>query len=251
MKHHFQAVFIWRIKLVQKNEKAVVLLSGGLDSTTLAFYVHSLGYSITTLSFSYEQRHKIELKAAKKVSDLIDAWEHVIIETNMNAIGHSSLTDSIPVPKGGKKLGEENYIPITYVPARNLIFLSYAAALAESRDIFNIFLGVNSLDYSGYPDCRPDFIDSANKTINLATRVGREGNSIQIHAPLVRMGKKDIIEMGERLDVPYEYTWSCYDPIIKDGKYYPCGECDSCILRKKGFLKAGVNDPLEFMVDSN
>lgn len=229
------------------NDEAVVLLSGGLDSTTLAYYVHSLGYSITALSFFYEQRHKIELESAQKIADLVNAKEHIIINTNMHDIGNSSLTDTIPVPKGGKSLGEENHIPVTYVPARNMIFLSYAAALAEARDISNIFLGVNALDYSGYPDCRPDFIESVNKTINLATRTGREGAPIKIHTPLMKLAKKDIIEMGIRLNVPYEHTWSCYDPVEKDGKMVPCTECDSCILRKKGFLKAGQSDPLDYI----
>ncbi len=232
---------------MKNGKKAVVLLSGGLDSATLAYYVKSQGYEITALSFSYEQRHKIEMVAAKKISSLVGVREHVWIHTNMTAIGHSSLTDSIPVPKGGKNMEKENHIPLTYVPGRNLIFLSYAIALAESREIHEVFLGINSLDYSGYPDCRPDFLESIQKTSELATKAGREGHPIRIHAPLIKLTKKEIIEMGLQLGVPYEYTWSCYDPKKKGDEYFPCGECDSCLLRRRGFSKAFSPDPLKSM----
>ena len=222
-------------------KKAVVLFSGGLDSATCLFIARDMGFEPITISIDYSQRHEIEILYAKKMLEHVRVRESVFFALDQSLMRGSALTDpKIGVPKGGKGI-EEEAIPVTYVPARNLIFLSIASALAESRGAEHIFIGVNALDYSGYPDCRPDFIRSFEKTCNLATRTGREGGRIQLETPLIDLKKSEIIKKGSLLKVPYELSWSCYDP---DQNGLPCLSCDSCILRKKGFGEAGIPDPL-------
>ena len=222
--------------------KAVVLLSGGLDSTTIMAIVKNKGYDIYALSFDYGQRHKLELEAAQKVAKHFGAKRHLILRLDLNTIGGSALTEDIPIPQGRrlKEIGSGD-IPITYVPARNTIFLAYALAWAEVLDATDIFIGVNSVDFSGYPDCRPEFIESFQRMANLATKAGVEGKDIKIHTPLIKMTKGEIIKKGISLGIDYAMTHSCYSP-KKDG--LPCGQCDSCLLRKKGFKEAGIPDPL-------
>jgi 7-cyano-7-deazaguanine synthase len=220
--------------------KAVVLLSGGLDSTTIMAIAKHEGYDIYALSFDYGQRHKLELEAAQKVAKHFGAQRHLILHIDLGTIGGSALTEDIPIPQG-RKLKEisTGKVPITYVPARNTIFLAYALAWAEVLDATDIFIGVNAIDFSGYPDCRPEFVESFQKTANLATKAGVEGKGIKIHAPLIYMTKEEIIKKGISLGVDYSMTLSCYNP-GKDG--LPCGECDSCLLRKKGFEEAGIRN---------
>jgi len=217
--------------------KAIILLSGGLDSTTVAAIAKESGFELYALSFDYGQRHQIELESAKKVAQQIGAKEHKIAKIDLRIFGGSALTDeNIPVPTSASA-----NIPVTYVPARNTIFLSYALAYAEVVGAFDIFVGVNAVDYSGYPDCRPDFISAFEKLANLATAVGVEGKGgFKIHAPLMKMSKGEIIKEGLRLGVDYSLTHSCYDP--KENR--ACGKCDSCRLRLAGFAEAGVFDPL-------
>lgn len=223
-------------------KKAIVLASGGLDSTTIMAIVNYKGYDIYALSFDYGQRHKIELEAAKKVAKYFDAKKHLILHIELDTIGGSALTEDIILPqeKNLKEISSSG-VPTTYVPARNIIFLSYALAWAEVLGSTNIFIGVNAIDFSNYPDCRPEFVESFQKTANLATKAGMEGKKIQIHAPLMHMTKGEIIKKGISLGIDYSMTHSCYNP-GKDG--LPCGRCDSCLLRKKGFEEAGVKDPL-------
>jgi 7-cyano-7-deazaguanine synthase len=225
---------------MQNTPKAIILLSGGLDSATCCAIAKSQGFSLYGLSFSYGQRHSIELDAAKRVAAFFQLAEHRIATIDAGLFANSSLTTDIPVPKKRDMKEMEGSIPSTYVPARNTIFLSYALAYAESIGCQDIFIGVNALDYSGYPDCRPEFIASFEKMANLATKAGVEGKKVTIHAPLIKLTKAQIIQEGIRLGVDYSMTHSCYDP-LKNGK--ACGECDSCLLRKKGFLEAGVTDP--------
>jgi len=223
-------------------KKVVVLVSGGLDSTTIMAIMKHEGYDIYALSFDYGQRHKFELEAARVIAKYFGAKRHLILRLDLDAIGGSALTESIPIPQG-RDLTEisSSCIPITYVPARNTIFLAYALAWAEVLDATDIFIGVNAIDFSGYPDCRPEFIESFQTMANLATKAGVEGNGITIHAPLIHLTKGEIIKKGISLGVDYAMTISCYNP-GKDG--LPCGECDSCLLRKKGFEEAGIPDPL-------
>ena len=224
--------------------KAIVLLSGGLDSTTTLAIAKSSGYDLFAISFNYGQRHKIELERAKTVAREIKTKEHRIINIDLRQFGGSALTDDIDVPthRGDEKIPTS--IPITYVPARNTIFLSYALAYAEVIQCNNIFIGVTSVDYSGYPDCRPEFITAFEILANLATKAGIEGmGRIKIHTPLIHMTKAEIITEGLRLDVNYGLTHSCYDP---NEAGLACGACDSCILRLKGFKKLGVEDPLKY-----
>jgi len=220
----------------QLNKKAVVLLSGGLDSATTLAYAVSKGYECHAITFDYGQRHKVEIKAAKKVAKALGAARHLVIKIDLRKFGGSALTSEIPVPKGrsAKTIGEG--IPATYVPARNTVFLSLALALAEAAGAHDIFIGVNALDYSGYPDCRPEFIRAFEKTANLGTKAGVEGEKFKIHAPLIKMTKAEIVKLGRKLGVDFEMTHSCYDP-SPDGA--PCGKCDSCLLREKGFNEAG------------
>ena len=218
-------------------KKAVVLLSGGLDSATTLAYAVSKGYECYALSFDYGQRHKFEIKAARKVARMLGAERHEVVRIDLSRFGGSALTSDIPVPKGRphKKIGQG--IPVTYVPARNTVFLSLALAWAETLGAFDIFIGVNALDYSGYPDCRPEFIRAFQRTADLATKAGAEGGRFKVHTPLIKMSKADIIRLGRRLGVDYSITHSCYDP-APDGT--PCGRCDSCLLREKGFREAEV-----------
>jgi 7-cyano-7-deazaguanine synthase len=223
-------------------KRAVVLASGGLDSTTTMAIAKHGGYDIFALSFDYGQRHKQELEAAKRVAGYFGAKKHLVLCLDLGAIGGSALTDDIPVPhgRGLNEIGSGG-IPITYVPARNTIFLSYALAWAEVLDATDIFIGVNALDFSGYPDCRPEYIKAFERMANLATKAGVEGKSVTIHTPIINMTKAQIIKKGVSLGLDYSMTHSCYDP-AEDGR--PCGKCDSCLLRKKGFEEAGLTDPL-------
>jgi 7-cyano-7-deazaguanine synthase len=223
---------------------AVVLCSGGLDSTTVMAIAKQEGYEIYSLSFRYGQRHDIELDAAQRVSKIFHVKQHLIINIDLDKIGGSALTDSIDVPKGRKLDGTSNEIPVTYVPARNTIFLSYGLAWAEVLGALDIFIGVNAVDYSGYPDCRPEYIKAFENMANLGTKAGVEGRRIEIRAPLINMTKAEIIKTGISLGVDYSVTHSCYDP-LQTGT--PCGCCDSCRLRKKGFAEAGVKDPTQYV----
>jgi 7-cyano-7-deazaguanine synthase len=223
-------------------KRAVVLLSGGLDSaTTLAICRHD-GFEPCALSFEYGQRHKLELKAAARVAAALGAREHRIAKIDLRVFGGSALTDDIAVPKN-RELDSESEIPITYVPARNTIFLSYALAWCEVLGAADIFIGANAIDYSGYPDCRPEFISAFERMANLATKAGAEGTRFKIHAPLLPMSKAEIIRKGMELGVDFSLTHSCYDPGA-DG--VACGECDSCRLRLEGFRAAGLVDPIRY-----
>lgn len=223
-------------------KRAVVLLSGGLDSTTVLAIAKSEGFDCYALSFGYGQRHSYELEVAAKVAAAAGVQKHVIADIDLRMFGGSALTADIDVPKGrdSEEMGEG--IPVTYVPARNTVFLSFALAWAEVLEASNVFIGVNALDYSGYPDCRPEFIDAYENMANLATKAGVEGTQkLKIHTPLIDLTKAQIIEKGMALGVDYGATSSCYDPMT-DGQ--PCRECDSCLLRAKGFAEAGFADPL-------
>ncbi len=222
--------------------KAIVLLSGGLDSTTTLAIAKAEGFTPYALSFRYGQRHAAELTAAQRVATALGVAEHVIVDIDLRRFGGSALTADIPVPKGRPAAHLSEAIPITYVPARNTVFLSFALAWAEVLGANDIFIGVNALDYSGYPDCRPEYIAAFEHLANLATAAGVEGRQrLKIHAPLIELTKAQIIQRGRALGVDYGLTSSCYDP-GPDGE--PCGQCDSCQLRAKGFREAGVSDPL-------
>jgi 7-cyano-7-deazaguanine synthase len=222
---------------------AIVLLSGGLDSTTTLAYAIDQGYEARAMTFRYGQRHAHEVEAARQVAKRFDVREHVVVDIDLRSFGASALTSDIPVPKD--RAGDEmrHGIPVTYVPARNTIFLSFALAWAEVHDARDIFIGVNSLDYSGYPDCRPEYIAAFERMANLATRAGVEGRAIVIHAPLIDLTKRQIIELGQRLGVDYALTTSCYDP---DPYGRACGRCDACSIRRRGFLEAGISDPVKY-----
>lgn len=222
--------------------RAVCLLSGGLDSTTCLAIARSEGFECYALSFDYGQRHRIELEAAARVAQALGAVRHVVLKIDLRQFGGSALTDDINVPKGRSASEMSHGIPITYVPARNTIFLSCALGWAEVLGAQDIFIGVNAIDYSGYPDCRPEFIEAFERMANLATAAGVEGRMrIRIHTPLIRMTKADIVRRSLELGVDLGLTFSCYDP-SPGGR--PCGRCDSCILRRKGFEEAGIADPL-------
>ncbi|GAC86124.1 7-cyano-7-deazaguanine synthase [Gordonia paraffinivorans NBRC 108238] len=222
---------------------AVVLLSGGLDSTTVLAIANDLGYLAYALSFRYGQRHSVELEASKRVAESLGVERHEIVDIDLRPFGGSSLTADIPVPKHDSVDDVEPSIPNTYVPARNTIFLSFALAYAEVVGARDIFLGVNALDYSGYPDCRPEYIEAFQNMANLATRAGVDGQNLQIHTPLISMTKAEIVKKGVELGVDYSVTSSCYDP-DPDGR--ACGHCDSCLLRLRGFEGAGFTDPIEY-----
>lgn len=225
-----------------KKPAAVVLLSGGLDSTTVLAMAKSQGFDCYALSFRYGQRHIHELTAAATVAAAQGVARHVVAQIDLREFGGSALTADIEVPKGRSTTDMSHGIPITYVPARNTVFLSFALAWAETLGSSDIFVGVNALDYSGYPDCRPEYIAAYETMANLATKAGVEGTQkLKIHTPLISLTKAQIVQEGLRLGVDYSHTSSCYDP-QKDGK--PCGGCDSCLLRAKGFAEAGVKDPL-------
>ena len=224
--------------------KAIVLLSGGLDSTTVLAITLDQGYEVSALTFKYGQRHDYEIDCAKDLAAYFNIKNHHIMNIDLGSIGGSALTDDLDVPKD-RDLDEMNSeIPITYVPGRNTIFLAYALALAEVERAFNIFIGVNALDYSGYPDCRPEYIEAFQKMGRLATKSGiKEKEQLQIHTPLIEMTKSEIIQAGTALGVDYSITHSCYDPISKGN---PCGRCDACQLRLKGFMEARTVDPLNY-----
>ena len=224
------------------NSKAVILLSGGLDSTTCLAIAKNQGFELYALTFNYGQRHDFELKSAQKIVDQYQVKNHSVVDIDLAQFGGSALTDEIDVPKDRSE-SEMTDIPLTYVPARNTVFLSLALAWAETLNAFDIFIGVNALDYSGYPDCRPEYIAAFEKTANLATKAGISGASFKIHTPLINMKKSEIILNGLQLGVDYSLTSSCYDP-LKDG--VPCGHCDACILRLKGFQEADTLDPLSY-----
>ena len=230
---------------MKNKKKAIVLSSGGVDSTTSMAIAKAEGYDIYSLSFRYGQRHSLELEAAQKVAKAFAARQHLLIDIDLGRIGGSALTDDIDVPKARSESEMQKEIPVTYVPARNTIFLSYALAWAEVLKVSDIFIGVNAIDYSGYPDCRPEYIESFERMANLATKAGVEGvTKVKIHTPLIEMTKAQIIQKGVDLGVDYSMTHSCYDPSA-DGK--ACGQCDSCLLRKKGFQEAGVPDPTKYI----
>jgi len=227
-----------------KLKRAVVLLSGGLDSATVLAVAKSEGYEPYALSFSYGQRHVWELNAAKRVAASIGVAEHRTVPIDLRAFGGSALTADIAVPKGRTTQEMSGSIPITYVPARNTIFLAFALAWAEVLGASDIFLGVNALDYSGYPDCRPEYIAAFEKMANLATKAGVEGRqALKIHTPLIALSKAEIIRLGRGMGVDYSLTSSCYDPSPMG---VPCGQCDSCLLRQKGFRENGIEDPLRY-----
>jgi 7-cyano-7-deazaguanine synthase len=221
--------------------KAVCLLSGGLDSATSLALARREGFECYTLAFDYGQRHRVELDAAARVARSLGSVEHVVMPIDLRRFGKSALTDDIAVPKGRAEAEMANGIPVTYVPARNTVFLSIALAWAEVLESSDVFIGVNALDYSGYPDCRPEYIAAFEKMANLATKAGVEGKTrMRIHTPLIALTKAGIIKVGRELGVDYSLTHSCYDPDRAGG---PCGDCDSCLLRAKGFAEAGLPDP--------
>ena len=222
-------------------KRAVVLLSGGIDSATAAAVARAEGYELHALTFRYGQRHVREVESAKRIAAALGAKQHLILDLDLRQIGGSALTDQIPVPKGRGMEEIGAGIPVTYVPARNTVFLSYALAWAEVLGSEDIFLGVNAIDYSGYPDCRPEYIAAFERMANLATKAGVEGRSkLTIHTPLIHLTKAQIIRRGIALGIEFSLTWSCYDP-TPDG--WPCRACDSCILRQNGFAEAGIPDP--------
>ncbi|WP_248802139.1 7-cyano-7-deazaguanine synthase QueC [Pseudomonas sp. MWU13-2100] len=221
------------------DKKAVILLSGGLDSATVVAMARAQGYSCYTMSFDYGQRHRAELQAAERVARDLGVIEHKVIGLNLNGIGGSALTDSsIDVPEAPSE-----GIPVTYVPARNTVFLSLALGWAEVLGARDIFIGVNAVDYSGYPDCRPEFIEAFETLANLATKAGVEGNGFRIQAPLQNLSKGDIVQAGIKLGVDYSLTVSCYQA---DANGFACGKCDSCRLRAEGFAAAGISDPTRY-----
>ena len=224
-------------------KRAVVLLSGGLDSATALAICRSENYEACALSFRYGQRHVREITAARQIARSLGATEHRIAEIDLRVFGGSALTAELDVPKGRSEPEMAAGIPLTYVPARNTIFLSYALAWAEVLGAHDIFIGVNAVDYSGYPDCRPEFIQAFERLANLATRAGLEGAKFEIHAPLLALSKAQIIQRGIELGVDFSLTHSCYDP-TPDG--LACGACDSCQLRRKGFREAGREDPIRY-----
>jgi 7-cyano-7-deazaguanine synthase len=223
---------------------AVVLLSGGIDSATALAIARHEGYALYALSFNYGQKHGIELEKARMIARAMGVSTHLILDINLRQIGGSALTDAIEVPKGRSAADIAGTIPVTYVPARNTIFLSCALGWAEVLGIFDIFIGVNALDYSGYPDCRPEYIAAFENMANRATKAAVEGTgSMRIHTPLITLTKAQIIRRGLDLGVDYSLTHSCYDPTV-DGK--ACGNCDSCLIRLKGFREAGISDPIHY-----
>jgi len=219
--------------------KAVCLLSGGLDSSTCLAFALREGYECYALSFDYGQRHHVELEAAASVARALGAARHIVARIDLRQIGHSALTSGLEVPKGRSAAEMSHGIPVTYVPARNTIFLSFALAWAEVLEAPDIFIGVNALDYSGYPDCRPEYIEAFERMANLATKAAVEGAHIRIHAPLIRKSKAEIVRLARDLGLDFSLTHSCYDP---DPQGRPCGQCDSCLLRRKGFEEAGIAD---------
>ncbi len=231
---------------MEKNKKAVVLLSGGLDSATVLGMAHCAGFQCYALTFKYGQRHQREIEAAKRITTFFKASEHRVIDIDLVGFSSSALIDlALEVPKDRVDLDDSDQIPSTYVPARNTIFLSFALGWAEVLGTFDIFIGVNAMDYSGYPDCRPEFIAAFEKAANLATAAAVQGKGrYRIHTPIINMTKREIILAGTKLGVDYSLTHSCYDP---DERGRSCGRCDSCRLRLKGFAEAGLKDPIEYV----
>ncbi len=224
--------------------RAVCLLSGGLDSSVSLACAREDGFQCYALTVDYGQRHKLELEAARRVAEALGAKKHVIVQTDLRVFGGSALTAGLEVPKHRDEAEIGSGIPVTYVPARNTIFLAYALAWAEVLESSDIFIGVNAIDYSGYPDCRPEYLEAFERLANLATRAGVErGVKFRIHAPLLRLSKAEIIGLGRRLGVDFRLTHSCYDP---DPHGRACGACDACLLRRKGFAEAGLEDPIEY-----
>lgn len=226
---------------------AVVLLSGGLDSATVLAIARDEGFAPHALSFRYGQRHAVELAAARRVAASLGAVRHVVVDVDLAGFGGSALTADIPVPKGRTDEELSSGIPVTYVPARNTVFLAFALAYAETVGSTDLFLGVNALDYSGYPDCRPEFVAAFERLANLATKAGVEGARFRVHAPLISLTKAGIVRKGLALGVDYSLTLSCYDPSPEG---LACGGCDSCQLRRKGFREAGVADPTRYLAPS-
>ncbi|MCI0489201.1 MAG: 7-cyano-7-deazaguanine synthase QueC [Blastocatellia bacterium] len=227
-----------------ERKKAVVLLSGGLDSTTALAMAQAEEFDIYAISFRYGQRHSVELESAARIARAMEVVRHLIVDIDLRAIGGSALTDEIEVPKDRSSDEMTSAIPVTYVPARNTIFLSFALGWAEVVGAEDIFIGINALDYSGYPDCRPEYIEAFERLANLATKAGVEGRlRMKIHTPLIAMTKAEIIKTGLGLGVDYSLTHSCYDPTAEG---LACGRCDSCLLRLKGFAEAGEPDPLRY-----
>ena len=232
-----------QLEMSDAKPKAVVLLSGGIDSATTAAIARERGFALYALSFRYGQRHAIETKAAARVAEALEVRRLVFLTIDLRALGGSALTDSIEVPKSAGVSQIGSGIPVTYVPARNTIFLSFALGFAETIGSSDIFIGVNAVDYSGYPDCRPEFIKAFEHVANMATKAGVEGTRFTIHAPLISMSKAQIIREGHRLGVDFGLTHSCYDPTPTG---LACGFCDSCLLRKRGFEQAGLTDPTRY-----
>jgi 7-cyano-7-deazaguanine synthase len=220
---------------------AIVLLSGGLDSTTVLAHTCHQGHRVAALSFTYGQRHDLELDAARRQARLWDVSEHIVVDIDLRPVGGSALTGNLPVPKDRPPERMATEIPPTYVPARNALFLTYALAMAEARAVCDIYIGINAVDYSGYPDCRPQFLRAFEEMARTATKAGSTGSSFRIHAPLMHKSKAEIIQLGHRLGVDYGQTWTCYDPTPEER---PCTACDACRLRQKGFAAAGLADPL-------
>ncbi len=240
--------------------RAVVLLSGGLDSAVTLAAARAEGFACVALTIDYQQRHRAELQASALVARQLGAVAHIVMPLNLRAFGGSALTAEIDVPKGRDERQMSAEIPVTYVPARNMVFLALASALAEAQGATDLWIGVNAVDYSGYPDCRPAFIASMERTINLATKAGVEGAPVvslrgaggglgigggpwRIHAPLVELRKREIVRLGVSLGVDFALTHSCYDPVERTGAWRACGRCDACVIRRQGFAEAGVADP--------
>lgn len=228
----------------QVSTPVVVLASGGLDSTVTAAVARRDGYALHLLTIAYQQRHAVEVEQARRVAAALGVHQHLVIEVDLRRIGGSALTADISVPKHRTESDWSREVPVTYVPGRNLIFLSLAAAHAEAVGASIIYFGANIVDYSGYPDCRPEFIRAVEAAVQAGTKVGMEGKSIEIRSPLLRMTKAEIIRLGLTLNVPFHLTHSCYDPI----ESIACGQCDSCLIRKRGFAEAGVVDPVQYAV---
>jgi len=229
--------------ILQKGRRAVVLLSGGLDSTTTLAIALNEGFEVYALTANYGQRHQVEIEFARRIAQQFEVRKHTIINIDLRQFGGSALTDDISVPKNRSTDEMEQEIPVTYVPARNTIFLSYALAWTEVLGSTDIYTGVNAVDYSGYPDCRPEYIQAFETMANLATKAGVKGNKLTIHTPLIALTKAEIIKLGMEFGIDYSQTLTCYEP--NDGGA-ACSECDSCILRAKGFLDAGVQDPTRY-----
>lgn len=226
------------------SERVVVLASGGLDSTVTAAVAQRDGHAVHLLTIAYQQRHIVEIEQSKQVARALGVHQHVVVDVDLRAIGGSALTGDMSVPKHRTESERDRDVPVTYVPCRNLIFLSLAAAHAEVLGASIIYFGANVVDYSGYPDCRLEFIQAVEAALRAGTKAGMQGNGIEIRAPLLRMTKAEIIQLGLTLNVPFHLTHSCYDPIGS----MACGQCDSCLIRKRGFTEAGVVDPIQYAV---